>query len=106
MFRFDLDTAILAALHVGDAHGYLVMSRIAERTDGEVRVSVGQLYPALHRLELEELVESVWEPQEGKPDRRTYRLTESGSKRLASRASDWRRFSESVSRLMEGGNAA
>ncbi len=106
MFRFDLETAILAALDGGAAHGYLVMSRISERTDGEVRVSVGQLYPALHRLELDGLVESIWEPQEGKPDRRTYRLTESGSKRLASRASDWRRFSASVSRLMEGGNAA
>ena len=102
MFRFDFESAILAALKNGPAHGYLVMSRITEATEGSVKITVGQLYPTLHRLEESGFVKSAWEAQFGKPDRRTYELTPAGKKRLKSRVSEWKKFSQSVNRLFEG----
>ena len=102
MFRFDFESAILASLKIGPAHGYLVMSRISEATDGSVKITVGQLYPTLHRLEESGLVKSTWETQFGKPDRRTYELTPAGKKRLKTRVTEWKKFSQSVNRLFEG----
>jgi len=102
VFRFDFESAILAALKNGPAHGYLVMSRITEATDGSVKITVGQLYPTLHRLEESGLVKSAWEAQYGKPDRRTYELTAAGRKRLKCRVSEWKKFAQSVNRLFDG----
>ena len=78
------------------------MSRITEATEGSVKITVGQLYPTLHRLEESGFVKSAWEAQFGKPDRRTYELTPAGKKRLKSRVSEWKKFSQSVNRLFEG----
>ena len=73
---------ILSALAGGPAHGYLVMQRVAELSDGRVRVRAGTLYSALDRLldagwlavESEEVVEGR--------NRRTYALTTAGREAL------------------------
>ncbi len=101
-FRSDLEALILAVLDSGPGHGYEIASRIGEFGEGELRVSEGLLYPALHRLEQGGLLEATWVPQAGKPDRRVYRLTESGSKELESRRKSWTAFRRSVDRLMTG----
>jgi len=46
-------------------------------------------------------VKSTWETQFGKPDRRTYELTPAGKKRLKTRVTEWKKFSQSVNRLFE-----
>ncbi|NNE97091.1 MAG: helix-turn-helix transcriptional regulator [Acidimicrobiales bacterium] len=69
---------ILSALASGPAHGYLVMQRVAELSDGRVRVRPGTLYSALDRLlddgslevESEEVVEGR--------SRRVYAITGAG----------------------------
>ena len=72
---------ILVALADCDRHGYSIMQDVAERTDGQVKLSPSTLYSAIKRL-----LETGWiEELEERPDpthdderRRYYRITKAG----------------------------
>jgi PadR family transcriptional regulator PadR len=68
----------LAALVDGPLHGYAIMRRAAELSDGRVRLSTGTLYSALDRAISEALV-TVGDPYVvGGRQRRDYTLTPAG----------------------------
>ncbi len=72
---------ILISLSEGDRHGYGIISDTAERSGGGVRLEMGTLYRALHRmLEAGLVVESDQRPAPELDDqrRRYYRITELG----------------------------
>lgn len=99
-FKSDLDALILGVLQEGERHGYEIAKRIRELSDTALAVGEGQLYPALHRLEKDGLVAATWVPQEGKPPRKVYHLTDEGSGALATHVREWQKFSESVNRIL------
>ncbi|RYG48267.1 PadR family transcriptional regulator [bacterium] len=109
-FQPDLEGAILAALDGSPAHGYEIGRRIRERSQRTIAPGEGRLYPALHGLEKSGFLRSIWEPQEGKPSRKVYALTEEGTAELQSRRDAWSSFRAAVDALMhprrpEAGNA-
>jgi len=104
-FRSDLDALVLGVLQAGKMHGYEITKRINRQGETVLRVKEGQLYPILHRLENEGLVVSEWIPQEGKPARKVYWLTEKGRGALAAKRASWEDFAERVSRLLSPGQA-
>ena len=59
-------------------HGYAVMQKIAEITDGEVEVGPGTLYGVFSTLEKEDLILKVSEEER----RKTYTLTPTGKEVL------------------------
>ena len=72
---------ILISLTEGDRHGYAIIRDTAERSGGEVRLEMGTLYRALHRMLADGLVaESDQRPAPELDDqrRRYYRITELG----------------------------
>lgn len=71
--RGFLKSFVLLILKEGATHGYEIMEKINEKT-GFWRPSPGTVYPLLHALEREGLIEEI------KPssNRRTYRLTQKG----------------------------
>jgi PadR family transcriptional regulator PadR len=99
-FRGDLDALILGVLNTSQMHGYEISKRINEGAEQAIRVKEAQLYPILHRLENDGKIEAEWLPQEGKPARKVYRLTEAGRQALAAKREDWQKFVLSVSALM------
>jgi PadR family transcriptional regulator AphA len=76
-----VEYVILGALSLRALTGY----EIKQLVDGSTRffwaASYGQIYPELHRLEQEGLVESEADPQGGRK-RNRYRLTDAGRSRL------------------------
>jgi DNA-binding PadR family transcriptional regulator len=79
---------ILEALMNEPSHGYRIAQQIKERSQGVLDFKEGTLYPALHKLENEGLVESYEGVEKGRP-RRYYRLTPAGRKMLAEQRLDW-----------------
>jgi DNA-binding PadR family transcriptional regulator len=77
---------VLAALLRGPLHGYAIMKRAEELSDGRVRLATGTLYTALDRLTSEGHVELVSEERVGGRVRRTYGLTDGGSAALRAEA--------------------
>jgi DNA-binding PadR family transcriptional regulator len=76
----------LATLIDGPLHGYAIMRRAAELSDGEVRLSTGTLYALLERAVDEELVVAGEPYTEGGRQRRDYRLTPAGREELRAEA--------------------
>jgi PadR family transcriptional regulator PadR len=95
-----IDTMVLAALRHEAAHGYALVQRLKERSDGIFELGEGTVYPALHRLERDGLVESTWTRVAGRR-RRVYALTRSGQAALAERGEEWRTFARGMQALLD-----
>jgi PadR family transcriptional regulator PadR len=96
-----LDLLILKTLALGPNHGWGIQQRIRSVSTDALRVSQGSLYPALHRLEAEGMVESEMAVSENNRKARVYRLTLRGRRRLDSETADWHQFSLAIRRLLQ-----
>jgi PadR family transcriptional regulator len=96
-----LDLLLLSVLSRGPGHGYEIITRLRDRSDGAFELPEGTVYPALHRLEEAGLLASTWEAVSGRR-RRIYRLTTAGEAALAAEAKQWREFSGSMTRVLGG----
>ena len=63
-------------------HGYELIERLPEVAGNETRIDVGNLYRVLRALEEEGIVSSEWSAELPGPAKRTYELTEAGSRLL------------------------
>ncbi|HEY2792862.1 MAG TPA: PadR family transcriptional regulator [Micromonosporaceae bacterium] len=77
---------VLAALLDGPLHGYAILKRADENSNGRLRLSTGTLYTALDRLTNEGYVELVSEEIVNGRARRTYGLTADGATALRAEA--------------------
>lgn len=99
-FRSDLEALILAALSEGSKHGYGIVKWIKVQSEGALKMGEAQLYPVLHRLEEDGALAAEWVPQEGKPSRKVYSLTDKGKKMLAKQIGEWKVFRAGVDKLI------
>jgi PadR family transcriptional regulator PadR len=104
LLRGNTDSLLLALLEDSPMYGYRLIKEIEKRTDGSLRFKDGTIYPALHRLEQEELIRGKWVTANGM-ERRYYFLTEKGKDILVQRKEQWRQFSTAVNRIIESTNA-
>jgi PadR family transcriptional regulator PadR len=102
-FRGDLEALILGVLQNDALHGYEIAKRIKAAGSDLLSVGEGQLYPVLHAMEKDALVTASWIPQEGKPSRKVYALTDAGRGALAKKTKEWEGFARGVSLLLKGG---
>jgi len=96
-----LPTLLLATISEGPAHGYTIIRRLSVKSGGVFDLPEGTIYPALHRLEKEGLLDSSWDKDSGRT-RRVYRLSHRGEKALADGKLFWRRFSSGMEASLEG----
>jgi DNA-binding PadR family transcriptional regulator len=66
----------------GEASGYDLKKEFESSFSHFFAAGYGSIYPALNALARDGLVECQHIPQEGKPDRKVYRITESGREHL------------------------
>src|SRR3954447_20038597 len=94
-----LDLVLLATRAAEPAHGYLVVERLKERTDGVLDLAEGTVYPALHRLERGGPLASAWDTGPARR-RRVYRLTARGRSELERKRSEWGTFAGAVQAVL------
>ena len=87
-----LDLLILKAVSLGQLHGYGVLLRVQQMTQGGLTVEQGALYPALYRLERQGLLETEWGTSENNRRAKYYQLTTAGRKRLREQTEGWNRM--------------
>ena len=83
---------ILSVLADERKYGYQIMRELERRSDGYFSMTAALLYPALHQLELDGLVESEWEEGQGKRRRKYYTITVKGRQALAETQTNWQDF--------------
>jgi len=98
-FKGTLPTLILDALNNESSHGYRIAQEIKERSQGVLDFKEGTLYPALHKLENEGLVQSYDAVEKGR-QRRYYRITQTGREKLAANRAKWRELSQAVTLIL------
>ena len=99
-FKGTLPTLILEALAHEPSHGYKIAQQIKEKSSGVLDFKEGTLYPALHKLENDGMVESYEGMEKGRP-RRYYRITKSGRAVLAKDRKEWRELSRAVTMILK-----
>ena len=86
-----LDLLILKAVSLGPQHGYGVLLRIEQISGQAFSIEQGALYPALYRLERQDLLATEWGTSENNRRAKFYRLTPAGAKRLEHETQSWNR---------------
>ena len=80
---------ILGILKNGNSYGYLIIKNIKTLSGGKINYSDGMLYPVLHRLEKEGLIESNWALENETKPRKYYAITNLGKKELVKEIEQW-----------------
>ncbi|MGB7217324.1 MAG: PadR family transcriptional regulator [Vicinamibacterales bacterium] len=96
-----LDLLILKAVSLGPLHGYAVLLRIEQMTHGALLVEQGALYPALYRLEKQDLVDTEWGVSDNNRRAKFYRLTTSGRTRLREETASWARLARAMTAALD-----
>ena len=96
-----LDVLILRTLLRGPTHGHGIAKSIERLSEDTLKVEHGSLYPALHRLELEGLIDSEWGQSSNNRRAKYYRLTTSGRKQLTQESARWKQIAGAIARVME-----
>src|SRR4029450_10579395 len=97
LLQGTLDVLILKAVSLGPLHGYGVLLRIEQITQGALLVEQGALYPALSRLEHTGLIEGEWGVSDNNRRAKFYRLTAAGKRRLREQMDSWNRLAIAMS---------
>jgi PadR family transcriptional regulator PadR len=101
ILRGTLDVILLRALTQGPMHGYAISKWIRDRTNEEMIIEEGALYPALHRLARKGWVDATWGYSENNRKAKYYRLTAAGRRRLQLETASWEQYARLVSRILQ-----
>ena len=96
-----LDVLILKSVSLGPLHGYAVLARIEQITQGALLVEQGALYPALYRLEHQGLLATEWGTSQNNRRAKYYSLTPAGRKRLREETDSWNRLAVAMSAALK-----
>lgn len=96
-----LDLLILKALSLGPMHGWAISERLHEVSRATLQVPQGSLYPALHRLERQGLINAEWGASENNRKAKYYQLTRSGRKALTAESAAWQRLTAAVALVLD-----
>jgi transcriptional regulator len=95
-----LEMLVLKSLEHKANHGFGIALHVQTVSEGLLRVEEGSLYPALHRMEKEKLIEGQWRTTENGRKARFYALTAAGRKRLAESENNWTSVAKGVRKLL------
>ena len=100
LYKGTLSTIILKLLSKEDKmYGYEITQRVKELTKGELKITEGALYPALHKLEADGLLEVEMQKVDNRL-RKYYKLTQKGTTETVSKLQELERFMETMNGLM------
>ncbi len=95
---------ILQLLKEGDKYGYEMTRELETRSDSLFTLKEGTLYPILHGLESDGMIEAYWEDTELARKRKYYRITKKGLKLLDEKKVEWLAYSRGVGKIIGGGS--
>jgi PadR family transcriptional regulator PadR len=101
LLQGTLDMLILKTLALGPQHGWGISQRIQQISEDVLQVNQGSLYPALHRLEEQGLIDAEWGVSDTNRQAKYYNLTRAGRKQLEVEAAQWARIIAAVTRVLD-----
>ena len=100
LFKGTLQTIILKLLSEHSRmYGYEITQKVKLITQGELLLKEGALYPALHKLEAEGLLDTATEVVDNRV-RKYYSLSESGEKEVVNKLQEAKEFISQLQSLL------
>jgi PadR family transcriptional regulator len=96
LLQGTLEMLILKSVSLDPMHGYGILLRIQQLSEGRLLIQQGSLYPALYRLEHRGLIKAEWGESDNNRKAKYYRLTPEGRRQLKLETENWSRLSEGV----------
>lgn len=94
-----LELLVLETVATGPSYGYAITQEVLTRSGARFELKEGSLYPALHRLEREKLLQAEWGEGDGR-QRKYYRITTLGEKALAAKRQEWSEFASGINGVL------
>ena len=106
LLKGSIAIIVLRIISNHDSYGYEIIKEIDDASNGRLSFKEGTLYPILHALEKEKLIESYWENSDVGRKRKYYRLTNEGESDLIRKMNDFQYFVDTVNMILgeRGGN--
>ncbi|MBN1782314.1 helix-turn-helix transcriptional regulator [bacterium] len=92
---------ILSILSRKESYGYEIIKQIHMLSKQEMDWKDGMLYPVLHKMENEGLIESFWKTSENGRNRKYYKIKPEGKTVLESQKKQWHIVNDVFNRLWE-----
>ncbi len=96
-----LDLLLLKIVALEPLNGFAISRRLKQISGDVLQVSDGSLYPALHKLQEEGLIEAEWKSSENNRRAKYYSLTRLGRRQLERETANWGRLSSAISRVVK-----
>ena len=90
---------VLAILAESESYGYAIILRVKELSGDQMQWTDGMLYPILHRLERQGLIQSEWRQGESGRRRKYYKIVPEGKKALTEEQRQWRVVQETLENI-------
>ena len=98
LLRGNTDCLLLFLIMEGQhMYGYQLIKEIEKRSEGYFQFKEGTVYPTLHKLENEGLIQGEWNELPNGQQRRYYQITEKGREALREKMEAWQGFTTAVS---------
>ncbi len=94
---------LLKLLQSEDMYGYQMIEELARRSDHTFALKAGTLYPLLHDLQQQGMIEAYEKTADTGRLRKYYTLTKAGHRMLAEKEAEWASFSAAVCKVLSGG---
>lgn len=102
LVRGNTDCLLLFLINEeGHTYGYQLIKEVRKRSEGYFQFKEGTVYPALHRLENEELIQGEWVKLPNGQERRYYSITEKGVQVLKERMAAWQGFAAAMNLIFQ-----
>src|SRR5688572_21048886 len=103
LLQGTLPLLILRTLATGPNHGFAIARHIKQISKSVLRIEQGSMYPALHRMELDGLIESYWDTTENNRKAKYYRLTRRGRRELTTETERWNSIAAAIAAILQEG---
>src|SRR5262245_16162630 len=87
-------------LTMGEQHGFGIARRIEQTSGGKLSINYGTLYPALLKLEQEDLITSAWGTSDNNRKAKFYKLTRAGRKQIERDTKQWEETAAIMTRFL------
>ncbi|GAA0076609.1 helix-turn-helix transcriptional regulator [Clostridium sp. CTA-5] len=100
LLKGSTNILVLSLLQKSEMYGYEMIKEMQLKSSGIFEFKEGTLYPILHNLEEEKLVESFWCQAGNARKRKYYRITKKGKGALKEKEEEWILFTSTVNKII------
>ena len=100
LLKGSTTTLVLSLLNNRPMYGYEIIKVMELKSSGIFTFKEGTLYPILHSLEGDSMIESYWEEGEVGRKRKYYKLTQKGKLHMEEKKDEWLIFRQAIEKIL------